>query len=147
MNLSIHLMNEKDVDEVLNISNLSLKESWSKESLLKEVTNPLAKYFLVKDNNKNILGFAGVWIIVDEGHITNVAIHPNFREKGLGTYLMNALIKGCKAEKCNSITLEVRESNVPALKLYEKLGFKAAGKRKKYYSDNNEDAIIMWFIF
>ena len=90
MNLSIHLMNEKDVDEVLNISNLSLKESWSKESLLKEVTNPLAKYFLVKDNNENILGFAGVWIIVDEGHITNVAIHPNFREKGLGTYLMNA---------------------------------------------------------
>ena len=73
MNLSIHLMNEKDVDEVLNISNLSLKESWSKESLLKEVTNPLAKYFLVKDNNKNILGFAGVWIIVDEGHITNIS--------------------------------------------------------------------------
>lgn len=147
MNLSIHLMNEKDVDEVLNISNLSLKESWSKESLLKEITNPLAKYFLVKDNNEKILGFAGVWIIVDEGHITNVAIHPNFREQGVGTYLMTSLIEGCKTQKCNSITLEVRESNIAALKLYEKLGFKAAGKRKRYYSDNNEDAIIMWLNF
>ena len=83
MNLSIQLMKEKDVDEVLHISNLSLKESWSRESLLKEVTNPLAKYFLVKDD-ENILGFAGVWIIFDEGHITNVAIHPEYRGKGLG---------------------------------------------------------------
>lgn len=136
-------MKEEDIDEVLHISNLSLKESWSRESLLKELTNPLAKYFLIK-NDKKVLGFAGVWIIVDEGHITNVAIHPDFRGKGLGTQLMNSLIKGCKAEKCTSITLEVRESNSPALKLYEKLGFDAAGKRKKYYSDNGEDAIIMW---
>ena len=84
---------------------------------IKRSYKSISKIFLVKDNNKNILGFAGVWIIVDEGHITNVAIHPNFREKGLGTYLMNALIKGCKAEKCNSITLEVRESNVPRFKI------------------------------
>ena len=146
MNLSIQLMKEKDVDEVLHISNLSLKESWSRESLLKEVTNPLAKYFLVKDD-ENILGFAGVWIIFDEGHITNVAIHPEYRGKGLGEYLMNSLIEGCKSQKCNSITLEVRESNLPALKLYEKLGFKVAGKRKKYYSDNGEDALIMWLYF
>lgn len=146
MNLSIQFMEEKDVDEVLHISNLSLKESWSRESLLKEVTNPLAKYFLIKDD-KTILGFAGVWIIFDEGHITNVAIHPEYRGKGLGEYLMNSLIEGCKSLKCNSITLEVRESNLPALKLYEKLGFKVAGKRKRYYSDNGEDAIIMWLYF
>ena len=60
---------------------------------------------------------------------------------------MNSLIEGCKSQKCNSITLEVRESNLPALKLYEKLGFKVAGKRKKYYSDNGEDALIMWLYF
>ena len=146
MNLSIQLMKEKDVDEVLHISNLSLKESWSRESLLKEITNPLAKYFLIKDD-KNILGFAGVWIIFDEGHITNVAIPPEYRGKEFGKYLMNSLIEGCKSQKCNSITLEVRESNLPALKLYEKLGFKVAGKRKKYYSDNGEDALIMWLYF
>ena len=146
MNLSIQLMKEKDVDEVLHISNLSLKDSWSRESLLKEVTNPLAKYFLVKDD-ENILGFAGVWIIFDEGHITNVAIHPDYRGNGLGKYLMNSLIEGCISQNCNSITLEVWESNLPALKLYDKLGFKVAGKRKRYYSDNGEDAIIMWLYF
>ncbi len=143
MNVSIDLMQEKDVDDVLNISSLSLKESWTKDSFLKELTNPLAKYFLIKEDNK-ILGFAGVWIILDEGHITNIAIHPTYRNKGMGTILLKSLIEKCKSYNCNSLTLEVRESNAVALNLYTKLGFKSVGKRKNYYSDNNEDAIIMW---
>lgn len=143
MNFSIDLMKEEDIDDVINISSLSLKESWSKESFLKELTNPLAKYFLIKKNTE-ILGFAGVWIILDEGHITNIAIHPIHRSKGIGTILLKELIKQCKSYNCNSLTLEVRESNYVALNLYTKLGFKSVGKRNNYYSDNNEDAVIMW---
>lgn len=143
MNVNIDLMKEEDIDDVLNISSLSLKESWSKDSFLKELTNPLAKYFLIKKDTE-ILGFAGVWIILDEGHITNIAIHPNHRNKGIGTILLKSLIEKCKLYNCNSLTLEVRESNTFALNLYNKLGFKSVGKRKNYYSDNNEDAVIMW---
>ena len=143
-NISITLMEECDLEAVLEVSSLSLKESWSKESFKKELSNPLAKYLVAKGNNK-VIGFAGVWTIVDEGHITNIAVHPNFRKKGIGSILLSSLIEHCKNWGCNSLTLEVRASNTPAQNLYKKYNFKEEGIRKKYYKDNNEDAIIMWY--
>ena len=142
-NISITLMEECDLEAVLEVSSLSLKESWSKEAFKKELSNPLAKYLVAKENNK-VIGFAGVWTIVDEGHITNIAVHPNFRGKGIGSILLSSLIEHCKNWGCNSLTLEVRASNAPAQNLYKKYNFKEEGIRKKYYKDNNEDAIIMW---
>ena len=85
-----------------------------------------------------------MWAIVDEGHITNIAVHPNFREKGVGTILLQSLIDHSKDWGCNSLTLEVRASNDAAKGLYKKFGFLEEGIRKNYYSDNEEDAIIMW---
>ncbi|MDS0526608.1 ribosomal protein S18-alanine N-acetyltransferase [Clostridium sp. SHJSY1] len=143
MSVTLSLMGKKDLNEVLEISSLSLKESWSLDSFSKELTNPLAKYLVAKSNDK-IVGFAGVWTIVDEGHITNIAVHPEFREKGIGSALIKSLIDYSKNWGCTSLTLEVRASNTPAKNLYKKFGFVEEGIRKKYYQDNKEDAIIMW---
>lgn len=143
MSVKLSLMTEDDLDQVLEISSISLKESWSHDSYSKELSNPLAKYLVAKVDTK-IVGFAGVWVIIDEGHITNIAVHPNFREKGIGAVLLQSLIDHLKDWGCTSLTLEVRASNAAAKGLYNKFGFVEEGIRKKYYNDNEEDAIIMW---
>lgn len=143
MSLTLSLMNKTDLTDVLEISTLSLKESWSLDSFSKELTNPLAKYIVAKTKDK-IIGFAGLWIIVDEGHITNIAVHPDYRKKGVGSALVDSLIEHSKKWGCSALTLEVRASNIPAQNLYSKYGFQSEGIRKNYYHDNNEDAIIMW---
>lgn len=143
MNLTLKLMDELDLDGVLEVSSLSLKESWSKEAFAKELSNPLAKYIIAKSDDR-IIGFAGVWIIVDEGHITNIAVHPDFRGQGIGSKLVDSLVEKSKTFGCNALTLEVRSSNIVAQNLYEKFGFISEGIRKNYYEDNKEDALIMW---
>lgn len=145
MNVTLSLMEESDLDAVLEISSLSLKESWSKESFKKELSNSLAKYLVAK-TDKSIVGFAGVWIIVDEGHITNIAVHPHFRGQGIGSKLLEGLIDNSKKNwGVTSLTLEVRSSNIKAQGLYKKFNFNEEGLRKNYYQDNKEDAIIMWY--
>lgn len=144
MCITIDWMKEEDIDEVLNISSLSFSVSWSKESYIQELSNPVAKYFIAKLNEK-VVGFAGTWIILDEAHITNIAVHPNCRKQGIASKLLNELIYYCKNERaCTAFTLEVRSSNKAARALYEKHNFKQDGIRKGYYEDNKEDAIIMW---
>ncbi|MGL4570082.1 MAG: ribosomal protein S18-alanine N-acetyltransferase [Clostridium sp.] len=137
-------MNIMDVEGVHNVSNLSLKEGWSLLEISKEISNELANYIVLKDNDK-VIAFAGAWIIAGEGQITNVAVHPNYRGKGYGNKVMKALIGHLNSKECYDITLEVRESNKIAQNLYESLGFKNEGIRKNFYEDNKENAIIMWF--
>lgn len=144
MCMTIDLMKEEDIDEVLEISSLSFSVSWSKESYIQELSNPVAKYFIAKLDGK-VVGFAGTWIILDEAHITNIAVHPNCRKQGIASKLLNELIYYCKSERfCTAFTLEVRSSNKAARVLYEKYNFKQDGIRRGYYEDNKEDAIIMW---
>ena len=143
MSVNLSLMTKEDLDQVLEISSLSLKESWNLDSFSNELSNPLAKYLIAKINDK-IVGFVGVWTIIDEGHITNMAVHPEFREKGVGSILLTSLIEHSKDWGCTSLTLEVRSSNNAAKGLYKKFGFLEEGVRKKYYRDNEEDALIMW---
>lgn len=143
MNVTLSLMQKEDLNEVLEISSLSLKESWSLQAFNEELSNPLAKYIIAKTPEK-IVGFAGVWTIIDEGHITNIAVHPDFRKQGIGATLVKSLIEHCNTWGCLALTLEVRSSNIAAQNLYKKFGFIEEGIRKKYYSDNKEDAIIMW---
>lgn len=81
MNIAINLMKEEDIDEILDISSLSFSICWSKNSYMQELTNPVAKYFVAKVDNK-VVGFAGTWIVLDEAHITNIATHPNYRKQG-----------------------------------------------------------------
>ena len=103
----------------------------------------MAIYFVAVDNDKAI-GYAGMWHIVNEGHITNVAVLPEYRRQGVGDMLMEAVDKKADELEIEGVTLEVRISNYGAQKLYTKHGYKPEGFRKKYYTDTNEDAVIMW---
>ncbi|ABS39769.1 MULTISPECIES: ribosomal protein S18-alanine N-acetyltransferase [Clostridium] len=148
-------MNKKDIivlpfslehiDGVMEIDNLSFSVPWSRNSYETELKNKFAKYIVVlnKETNK-VLGFSGMWLIIDECHITNIAVHPNYRGLGIGNILMNEIIDICKEHNLTGITLEVRESNTAAKNLYYKYGFKDSGIRKGYYADNNENALLMW---
>lgn len=143
MKVALNEMKASNLNDVLNVSSLSLKESWSKDSLEKELSNPLAKYMVAEVDNK-VVGFAGLWTVCNEGHITNIAVHPNYRGQGIGSKLVESLINNSTSWYINSLTLEVRASNTIAQNLYKKYGFQEEGMRKHYYQDNNEDAIIMW---
>src|SRR5262249_44556640 len=92
----------------------------------------------------SIVGYGGLWLMVDEAHVTSVAVHPPFRGRGLGELLMLALFDVSVRLGAHWVTLEVRVSNSVARSLYQKLGFKEAGIRARYYTDNNEDAVVMW---
>ncbi len=143
MNVQIRIMNENDAVAVANISTLSFSSPWSTESYIQEIKNPVALY-LVAVINGDIVGFIGTWNVLDESHITNVAVHPNFRKQKIGSLLLENLINTCeKLHNTSSFDLEVRASNIPAQKLYSKFNFKNNGIRKGYYTDNKEDAILM----
>lgn len=141
--MDIRKMEVKDIDDIMSIENCSFSIPWSKESYLNEIKNNVAIY-IVAVFEKHIIGYAGVWKIIDEGHITNIAVHPDHRQRGVGQKLMQELIKISKKEGIKNFTLEVRESNIAAFNLYEKMGFRAKGRRKGYYSNTKEDAVIMW---
>ncbi|WP_129600283.1 ribosomal protein S18-alanine N-acetyltransferase [Anaerophilus nitritogenes] len=145
-NVSVRFMEEKDVEEVFEVERKCFTTPWSKESFLQEIKNELAIYVVI-ENKEKIIGYGGMWKIVDEGHITNIAIDPIYRKKGYGDKIVKALIQVAKEEKINSMTLEVRDSNEAAKSLYEKNGFYSCGVRQKYYEDNGEDAVIMWAEF
>ena len=143
MNVQIRIMNENAAVEVAKISILSFSSPWSTESYIQEIKNPVALYLVAVINN-NIVGFIGTWNVLDESHITNVAVHPDFRKQKIGSLLLENLINTCeKQHNTSSFDLEVRANNMPAQKLYSKFGFKNNGIRKGYYTDNKEDAILM----
>ena len=142
MKTEIHKLEERFLDEIDEIEKVTFKDPWSKSSYEAEITNPVAVYRVITVEGE-VVAYGGFWKIFDEGHITNVAVKEEFRQKGLGTLLMNALIEEARKRDICSMTLEVRLSNVKAQRLYEKFNFKSAGVRPKYYADG-EDAVIMW---
>lgn len=131
------------IDGILKVSMLSFPITWSKESFENELSNRYARYVVaVKDST--VVGFGGMWIIIDEAHITNIAVHPEYRGLGIGSMIMDSLTSICSIEGVVAMTLEVRMSNQRAKNLYKKFGFVEEGIRKSYYEDNKEDAVIMW---
>ena len=137
-------MKMADVEAVHEVEVSAFPDPWSLASFKNEMKNKLAKYIVAEDDDGKIVGYIGVWYIIDEAHINNVAVHKDYRGKHIGSMLMEYLIKRCEEDSIDSITLEVRSSNEIAQNLYRKYGFKPGGIRKEYYSDNREDAIIMW---
>lgn len=132
------------VDDIMVVERLSFKIPWSRDSIIEEFrSNGFAVYFSALIGGKAI-GYGGMWKVFDEGHITNVAVHPEFRGKGIGGALIEILIDEADRSGIKHITLEVRRSNEVARRLYTKNGFKESGVRKAYYADNGEDALIMW---
>jgi len=141
--ITMRRMNEFDIDNVLIVEEQSFTLPWSRAGFVGEMKNELAHY-LVMVHQGRIIGYAGMWIIVDEAHVTNVAILPEYRGRKLGERLMSALIKHAKDRGALCMTLEARPSNTVALGLYAKFGFISRGIRRNYYSDTQEDALIMW---
>ncbi len=135
----------KDVDEVFKIEEIiHPNHHWSKESFYNEVANKLAAYYCVKDEKDKMLAFIGIWHIFEEAHITTLGVHPDFRRLQLAQVLLIQTLKFCYKNMIKYITLEVRESNMAAISLYEKFLFESIGVRKNYYQDNSENALIMF---
>ncbi len=122
----IYPMDASSIKSILNISELSFPISWSFESLQSELDNKFAKYVVLKSGN-SIIGYGGMWVIIDEAHVTNVAVHPDARGLGAGDMIVEALFRICRKNKVCGITLEVRSSNFIALNLYQKYGFQQEG--------------------
>lgn len=145
MKIDYSLMNETHINGVYELSKECFATPWTLDSINNELNNSLAKYVIAQDSSTgDVIGFVGVWIIAGEGDITNIAVSSKYRKQGIASNLLIKLFEVCKTFDCNDITLEVRYSNVPAQNLYKKFGFKEEGLRKGYYSDNGEDALIMW---
>ncbi|WP_163102975.1 ribosomal protein S18-alanine N-acetyltransferase [Peribacillus alkalitolerans] len=143
----IRLMTDRDLEDVLELEHQSFTLPWSKEAFYNELHhNQHAIYVVIEDKGK-IVGYCGTWLIIDEAHITNIAILPSYRGRGLGEKLLTHMMNVTRSRNVVTMTLEVRVSNLVAQSLYEKLGFKKGGIRKNYYSDNGEDAIVMWVNF
>ena len=142
MKTEIHNLEKRFLDEIDIIENATFKYPWSKDSYLGESENPYAVYKVITVDD-SVVAYGGFHRVFDEGHITNVAVKEEFRHQGFGKMLMQALIEEAKQRHIVAMTLEVRVSNINAVKLYEGFGFKSAGVRPKYYPDG-EDAFIMW---
>ncbi len=132
------------IDGVMVVENLSFKIPWSRQAFVDEITtNDMAIYFVALCNEQ-VIGYGGMWKIFDEGHITNIAVHPEFRRCGAASGIIEKILEISEIKGVKSLTLEVRKSNAAAQNLYGKYGFKSEGIRKGYYSDTGEDALIMW---
>ena len=144
-NIEIFTMTKDDIDEVVEIESEAYgKHHWAKSSFYDEMSNNLAKYYVAKTNEGKLVGYAGTWHIIDEGHITTIAVKNEYLRNHIGEKIIQTIIDDCYKNNIKYLTLEVRVSNIPAIKLYEKYGFQSLGTRKGYYQDNNEDALIMW---
>lgn len=143
--VTIKRMSKDDVDGVIAIEEKAYgPHHWSKESFYNELNNELALYYSLYTSDGVLAAYAGTWHVLEEAHITNIAVSVDMRKRHYGEALLKRIIDDCYKEKIKYITLEVRVSNAPAINLYTKYGFQSFGVRKKYYQDNNEDAIIMW---
>ena len=133
------------VDAIERIEKMCFAVPWSKASLYRDIVqNVLAYYVSAMENGSIPVGYGGMWTVEDEAHVTNIAVHPSYRHRGIGNQILLTLIERCRFEAKCRMSLEVRVGNFPAIELYRKHGFKPEGIRKGYYSDNGEDAYVMW---
>jgi [ribosomal protein S18]-alanine N-acetyltransferase len=129
--------------QILPIENEANTSPWSEKAFQNELINPQSN-FLVALGDGNVVGYGCYWRCIDEAHITNVAVAPEHRRAGIGRRIMIELLNQARDEGLLCSTLEVRASNEAAIQLYEKLGYKTVARRKGYYPDNREDALVMW---
>ena len=141
----ISQMVAEDIENVVQIEAEAYGEHhWSKSSFYDELQNNLARYYVAKTSGGELVGYAGTWHIIDEGHITTIAVKKSYHRQHIGEAIIIKILEDCYSAGIKYLTLEVRVSNTPAINLYTKYGFSSLGTRKGYYQDNNEDALIMW---
>jgi [ribosomal protein S18]-alanine N-acetyltransferase len=139
-------MKVTDIPAIMEIEKLSFADPWSEVSFEDEITANDLAYYIVSLINGNITGYAGMWVVLDEAQLTNVALHPDYRGQGTGTEILSYMIELAKQLGASIMTLEVRKSNQIAQRIYRNLGFTVRGTRKNYYPDNGEDAILMGLV-
>ena len=144
--IEIQNMTILDLDSIKDILFTDFDDFWNYNIFKSELKNENSKYIVAKFNNE-VIGFAGIWITIDEAHITNIVTKKTYRNHGIASLLLKNLIELCQSlePKISSLTLEVSEENIPAQNLYKKFNFEILGKRKKYY--NGKSALIMTLYF
>ena len=136
-------MTKRDVSRVHEIEVQSFRTPWSKLSLLGELRNDLARYYVAEEAGR-VVGYGGMWLLFDEAHITNVAVAPEARGRHLGRYLLYGMMRAAHERGAERMTLEVRETNATAQSLYFSFDFEKQGYRKRYYEDTGEGAYLLW---
>lgn len=145
--VEIRPLQEADVDALVEIEKLCFSMPWSRESIMHDLNENICARYLVLCVDGVLAAYAGMWLIIDEAHMTNIAVHPDFRGRGYGEQILRALMALAQENLMGLMTLEVRRSNTVAQALYHKVGFLDVGYRKRYYEDNREDALIMYTQF
>ena len=140
--MRIENMNSSHVDQIAQLEKLCFSDPWSANSIATELDNKLA-FWLVATEEERVAGYIGSQTVMDETDMMNVAVHPDYRRKGIAEALVNTLVERLQKMGSHCLTLEVRASNVTAITLYEKLGFSEIGRRKNYYRNPREDALIL----
>ena len=138
----IETMNIAHVAQIAELEKLCFSDPWSEKSVASELNNPLALWLTAVEGER-VTGYIGSQTVMDETDMMNVAVHPDFRRRGIAEALVNELVARLKSRESRSLTLEVRASNLSAITLYEKLGFSQIGRRKNYYRNPTEDALLL----
>ena len=135
---------ERDTEVIAALERMCFRTPWSEDSIRHELAENRLALYLAAELQGNVVGYAGIWLVAGEGHITNIAVHPDFRRRHIGEAVVRELVAEAEKAGAMSQTLEVRASNEPAQRLYEKFGFRTVGVRRNHYEDGGEDALIMW---
>lgn len=143
MEIKIKPLNILHLDDLIAVENDAFSTPWSREGFEKEIENELAYYWVALVDNK-VIGYMGMWYIIDEGHITNIAVHSDYRGQGIGKKILEHGITKAVEKGIDAITLEVRPSNKAAISLYEQFGFEVVGRRRDYYEKPIEDGFVFW---
>jgi len=144
---TIHRMNPGDLEHVLALEKDAFADPWQHSDFVDELHNPRSRIQLAKGDDGQLLGYVVYWVVADEVQILDVAVAIPHRRKGVARRLLAYVLDECKAGQTRLFTLEVRQSNIAAIGLYQSLGFQCVATRKGYYSDNKEDALIMNLTF
>lgn len=143
MKIKLTTVTEEDIDNLLEIEKASFPSPWSKKLFLNELANPNSHIILAKDETDILLGFACFWIVANEAHILNIAVHPGFRRQGIAKRLLTYVLEFSIDKRVSCFVLEVRNRNKAAIEFYKGFGFREVGLRRGYYADTGEDAILM----
>ena len=141
-NLQLEKMTDRDVPVVYALELVCFPSPWDISSYYRELRNP-ASHYLVARAGERIVGYAGMWVVGDEAHVVTLAVREDCRRRGIGRWLMHALLREARQRRAARVTLEVRVGNGKALNLYASLGFRTVAFRREYYPDNGEDAAVL----
>jgi ribosomal-protein-alanine N-acetyltransferase len=142
--INLRTARPEDVDAIWELEKICFQTPWSRADFERDISENILATYMVAYHKEQLVAYAGIWVVLDEGHITNVAVHPDFRNQGIATMILVELLNRAREKGATRFTLEVSTKNDLAIALYEKFGFRNAGCRKEYYEGTKEDAMIMW---